>query len=385
MVPRGFKFAAVEAGIKYSGRLDLGLILCEGAASVAATFTKNTIVAAPVTLSKERIKSGYTRGVLVNSGNANACNGEAGMTAAIKSSAKIAAELGIASEDLLVCSTGVIGLPLPAEKFEAAAPSLIAALCDDISPFSRAIMTTDLVPKVASRSFKSGQETITVTGIAKGSGMIKPNMATMLAFIVTDAGLETEILRKSLVRAVELSFNRITVDGDTSTNDTAILMASGAGGKLDDVNSFDEALTEVLKELARMIVKDGEGATKVVDITVTGAKDEELAKRAAFTIAESPLVKTALYGEDPNWGRIAGALGRSGAHDGGPFSILVGDVEIVAGGVGVGADAERRAHEIMTGDEFSITIKVGDGPGEATVTTCDFSEKYITINADYRS
>ncbi len=391
MMPKGFKFAAVKAGIKYKDRLDVGLVYCDSPATAAGVFTKNTVVAAPVVVSRERIKSGRARAILVNAGNANACTGEAGLLAAKKTTATLAAELGISPEEVLVCSTGVIGAPLPVEKIENACAPLREALVGEITDFAASIMTTDLIPKVSRRTFSVGGEVVTVVGAAKGSGMIKPDMATMLGFIVTDLKIGQPLLQKILSRSAELTFNRITVDGDTSTNDTVLLLASGQSGAPEAEKSreteelFTKALTEVCGELARLIVKDGEGATKLVDVKVVGAAGEEEAKKIAFTIAESPLVKTALHGEDPNWGRIAGAMGRSGHFSGGLFNIFIDEVQIVKDGFAVGPEAEKMAHGIMTGPEYSIKVEIFEGSGEATVTTCDFSANYVSINANYRS
>jgi glutamate N-acetyltransferase/amino-acid N-acetyltransferase len=379
------------AGIKYKDRLDMGLICCEAPAAAAGVFTRNTVVAAPVTVSRERVKSGFARAILVNAGNANACTGRQGDEDALRTTATMAKVLGISPDEVLVCSTGVIGAPLPVETMERAMPGLAEALAGDIAPFAKSIMTTDLVEKVSSRRVAIGGVDVVVTGAAKGSGMIKPDMATMLGFIVTDAKVSPKTLQEVLSQAAELSFNRITVDGDTSTNDTLLMMASGLSGapavegSAEALRAFSAAVEEVCRDLARMIVRDGEGATKLVDITVTGATDDGAAKAIAFTIAESPLVKTALHGEDPNWGRIAAALGRSGHFKGGEFGITVGEVPIVRAGAWLGTEAEKAARIVMQGGEFGITVEIFEGAGRATVTTCDFSAGYISINANYRS
>lgn len=391
MTPKGFRFGAVEAAVKKPGRLDLGLLWSDRPASAAAVFTKSTVVAAPVIVSRRRALSGRARGVLVNSGNANACTGEKGIADAERLTAGIARVMEVGEDEVLVCSTGVIGAPMPVERIEARLPALSEALKSDTEDFSRAIMTTDTVPKVATRRMECATGVVTLTGVAKGAGMIRPDMATMLCFIATDAEAGAELLNRVLRGAVEVSFNRITIDGDTSTNDTVILLANGASGapRLEDspelAASFAEALESLCRELARMIVKDGEGVTKVVDVTVTGAASDEAAKKIAFTIAESPLVKTALHGEDPNWGRIAAAMGRSGRFAGGAFDIVVGDVLLVSDTVWAGAEAEGKAHEVMKRAEYPITVRIREGQGTATVTTCDFSADYVSINADYRS
>ncbi len=391
MLPKGFKFAAVEAGVKNPGRLDMGLIFCETEASVGAVFTKNKVVAAPVVLSRERAKRGHGRAVLVNSGNANACTGERGMADAVSLTAAAASRLGVDAGDVLVCSTGVIGENLPVDRMEGALDSLVGRMGDDPMPFAESILTTDLVTKVAHRTLEFGGEKVSIMGVVKGSGMIRPDMATMLGFIVTDAKVSGLVLGHLLERAVTHSFNRITVDGDTSTNDTVIAMASclsDAPALEDDAEGgelFCKELKSLCKELARMIVRDGEGATKVVDVTVVGARDGLAAENIAFTIAESPLVKTAIHGEDPNWGRIAGALGRSNDYEGGPFDIEIGGIPILKESTGLSKEAEGLAHKKMCEKEYEIRVRVGDGEGEASVVTCDFSAQYVSINADYRS
>jgi glutamate N-acetyltransferase/amino-acid N-acetyltransferase len=381
----------VGAAIKTPDRLDMGLILCEREATAAGVFTSNKVVAAPVTLSRQRVADGRARAVLVNSANANVCNGPRGMVDAKHLSASAACELGLAPEEVLVCSTGVIGQALPFERMEKEIAPLCATLSADSAPFAASILTTDTGPKISERAITVDGEEILITGIAKGAGMIRPDMATMLAFLVTDAAVDAVLLQKVLSACVERTFNRITVDGDTSTNDTVLLLASGMsdapvieeGGEGFEI--FAAALTSICRELSRMIVRDGEGATKLVDITVTGAADEASARKIAFTIAESPLVKTALHGEDPNWGRIAGALGRSPGYGGSPFDIFVEEVCIVEKSISTGLEKEDAAHEIMRSDEYTIKVVIFEGLGEATVTTCDFTDDYIRINADYRS
>ncbi|WP_025323243.1 bifunctional glutamate N-acetyltransferase/amino-acid acetyltransferase ArgJ [Deferrisoma camini] len=390
MIPRGFRFGAVRAGIKGPGRLDMGLLWCETPASAAGVFTRNRVVAAPVVLCRERVVRGTTRAVLVNAGNANACTGEAGLADARRLTAAAARELGVAPEEVLMCSTGVIGARLPVDRMEKAIPALRASLAEDPDPFARSILTTDRFPKISARSFRVEGREVCLVGVAKGAGMIRPDMGTMLAFLATDAAVEPPLLRQVLVQAVDRTFNRITVDGDTSTNDTVLLLAGGAAGVAPadapgGLDALAEAVEGVCRDLARMIVADGEGATKVVEVRVVGAADEASALRIARTVAESPLVKTAIHGEDPNWGRIAAALGRSGAYGGGPFHIAVGGVEIVRDGLGLGLEAEAEAHRAMTGREFEIRITLDEGAGEAAVTTCDLSAEYVRINADYRS
>lgn len=391
MTPKGFKFAAVEAAVKKPGRLDLGLVWSECDASVAAMFTRNTVVAAPVVVSRKRAALGTARGVLVNSGNANACTGEKGVADALYLTAEAASLMGVSDETMLVCSTGVIGTPMPVDRVAAAIPGLKPVLAEDPAPFARCIMTTDTVPKVAERTVHHKGVPVRLLGIAKGAGMIRPDMATMLAFIVTDAKVQPATLRAFLKVAVNETFNTVTIDGDTSTNDTIIALANGQSGaeavEADPLlaREFSEALFEVCAELARLIVKDGEGVTKVVDIYVKGAKDDAAARKIAFTIAESPLVKTAFHGEDPNWGRIAGAMGRSGAFEGGLFNISIGLTLLVKDSVWQGQGAEAEAHAVMKTSEYPITVEIHEGTGSAKVTTCDFSADYVRINADYRS
>ena len=389
--PRGFRFGAVEAAVKKPGRLDLGLLWTEAPASVAGVFTKNLVQAPPVLLCRERVASGRARAVMANSGNANACSGDEGLSGARRLTASLAAALGVSEGTVFPCSTGVIGLPLPVDRMEAALPALVGSLDEDPEPFARAIMTTDSFPKLSERSLDVGGTEVRVLGIAKGAGMIRPDMATMLAFVLTDARVGSGALQTILSEAVERSFNRITVDGDTSTNDTVLLLASGGagGGMLDGeaepLRALGQAVTAVCRDLARMMVRDGEGASKVVDVTVRGAASEAAAVLIARTVGESPLVKTALHGEDPNWGRIAAALGRSGAYGGGPFHIAIGGVAVVRAGLGLGASAEARAHRAMEQKEYEIVVELEEGRGEATVTTCDLTAEYVRINADYRS
>ncbi|MBI5017433.1 MAG: bifunctional glutamate N-acetyltransferase/amino-acid acetyltransferase ArgJ [Deltaproteobacteria bacterium] len=390
-VPRGFRFAAVEAAVKKPGRLDLGLIACDEGASVAGTLTRNLVRAAPVELCQERLAGGAARAVIANSGNANACAGAEGLAAAQRLTASLAAQLSVPEAQVFPCSTGVIGIPLPVERMERMLPALVAALGDDPEPFARSILTTDSFPKVVGRPLDVGGREVRVLGVAKGAGMIRPDMATMLAFVLTDARVGPRTLQRIVFDAVESSFNRITVDGDTSTNDTVLALASGrAGGEPLDADpaalgTLGRALGEVCRELARQMVRDGEGATKLVDVTVRGARDDGAALRVARTVAESPLVKTALHGEDPNWGRIAAALGRSGAYGGGAFQIAIGGVPVARAGLGLGAESEARAHEAMKGQEYEVIVELEEGTGAATVTTCDLTAEYVRINADYRS
>ncbi|HHB76577.1 MAG TPA: bifunctional glutamate N-acetyltransferase/amino-acid acetyltransferase ArgJ [Desulfobulbus sp.] len=391
---KGFSAAAVEAGIRYKNRLDLGLIYSDRPAVTAGVFTTNRVKAAPVLLDKERLQSGQAQAVLINSGNANACTGEQGMEFARLTTDMAARELDIESGLVQVASTGVIGEPLESEPFARAMPGLVKTLSrDGFDDLARAMMTTDTRPKIVHRTIAVDGVLVSIVGIAKGAGMIMPNMATMLCFVLTDARIVFPVLRDIVEKGVEASFNRITVDGDTSTNDTVLVMANGAAGNgwleednPDAVATFKTAMEEVFSELATMIVADGEGATKMVTIRVEGAREQEAALDAARTIANSPLVKTAFFGQDPNWGRIMAALGRSNCffH---PERVCISfdDVMMVENGLGLGVEAERKAAMVMRQKEFTVHVQLNDGVECGEILTCDLSSEYIAINADYRS
>jgi len=394
MIIEGFSYAAIQAGIRYSNRLDLGLIYCETPAAAAGVFTANRVKAAPVQLDMQRIARGTAQAILINSGIANACTGEQGFEAAGKTAALAASALGISEEMVLVASTGVIGEQLEVAKFEQAMGGLAA----DLSPsgFGRvaeAMMTTDTFPKTAFRRLKLDGREVKLFGMAKGAGMIMPDMATMLCFVLTDARISTPVLDALLRTSVDRSFNRITVDGDTSTNDMVLVLANGRAGNrsLDGENTeeeglFQEALNGLLKELALRIVEDGEGATKLVIIRVVGARNADEAQRAARTIANSPLVKTAFFGEDANWGRIIAALGRSGAgFDPAAVDIFFDEIMMVENGLGLGSEAEKRATAILKQDHFTVSVDLKKGNGESEIYTSDLSLEYVKINADYRS
>jgi glutamate N-acetyltransferase/amino-acid N-acetyltransferase len=373
--PLGFKATAAAAGIKKSG-LDLGLIVSDRPATAAAVFTKNTFPAAPVLLSRQNLlDSGHVlRALLVNSGNANACNGDAGMAVALSCAAQLAAKLGCSPAEIFVASTGVIGRPLPVEKISGALSGLISAP-GDAAEFSRAIMTTDTYPKVACSEVNG----VRVFGFAKGSGMIHPNMATMLSFILTDAKMDFPDLDRGLRYAADRSFNSITVDGDTSTNDTVALLANGASGITPNPETFTAQLTDVCQQLAKAIARDGEGATRFVELTVEGAPSDESAREIARCVARSPLVKTAIYGADPNWGRLVAAVGNSGvALASNQIEIYIDNISMIRG------DLEA-AQKRMKEKEIKLRIVLHSGTGRATVWTCDFTEGYIRINADYTS
>lgn len=387
----GFRFAGIAAGIKANGKPDLGLIVADEAVPTAAVYTKNLVQAAPVLLAKQRTKKGKARAILVNAGCANACTGKPGLEAAKVSTASIAEALGIDASQVIPASTGVIGALLPAHKIVAARESLIAALsAEGGDDFARAIMTTDQWPKIASVEVKLGRSTVRVLGIAKGAGMIHPDMATTLGFVVTDAGVSAPLLRKLLRDAVDATFNAISVDGDTSTNDTIVAMASGRGPAVKagskEAKALAAALTDVLGALGESIVRDGEGARHVARIEVSGLANDRAARAVAKTIATSPLVKTALHGRDANWGRILAAAGRAGiTFDPDRAEIRIGDETIVRGGMPVGAEAEKRAAQILQGPAYTISVVLGRGKGRAHYLTCDLGTDYIAVNANYRS
>lgn len=393
MAVKGFMFAAVEAAIKKPGRLDLALIFSEVPAIVAAVYTTNRVKAAPVLLSMERTAGGRAQALVVNSGNANACTGRQGMADAAETAAAVARRLRIPEELVLVASTGVIGKALPMERIRNAVPALVEGLSrTDLEGVAAAIMTTDTFPKIETVTGEAGGTAYTIAGVAKGAGMIMPNMATMLSFLVTDAEIDPGLLRRLFREAVDSSFNAITVDGDTSTNDTALILANGRAGNPEIRESTPEAerfgalLRRVLLSLARQIVRDGEGATKLVEIRVLGALSGDDAKKAAMAVANSLLVKTAFFGQDANWGRILAAVGYSGAEmDQDRVSLFFDDVRMVRDGVFAGGDAEERGTEVLRKREFTVTVDLGLGDGAATVYTSDISHDYVSINADYRT
>ncbi len=389
----GILAAGMAAGIKKDAALDLALIVSERDATVAGVFTTNKVVAAPLVLDRERLHHGKGRAILINSGNANACTGRRGYADAVKMAALTAKALRVPPEDVFVGSTGVIGKPLPMEIIETAIPLLAARLHrHGGEDAARAIMTTDTTLKTAAVSDTIGGRTVTVGGIAKGSGMIHPNMATMLAYLATDAQVPRAVLQRGLRQATERSFNRIPVDGDTSTNDMVLCLANGLAGNRPlkpgsaDARRFQSLLDHVCLDLAKKIAWDGEGATKFVELRVKGARTHADALRAAVAIATSSLVKTAWFGEDANWGRIMAALGRSGARIAEDrIAIIVGPVQIVRRGMGLGPDVEERANAVMKSREFSVTVDLGTGHADATVWTTDLTMDYIKINASYRS
>ncbi len=392
-VPQGFRAAACSSGIKKSGKLDMALICAEQPVYCAGVFTRNQVLAAPVRLTQSRVRQGLCQAILVNSGNANACTGERGLLDAKRSGELVAEALDIAPELVAVASTGVIGVPLPMHCFESHVPDLCRTLGDDqFDGVARAMMTTDAFPKVSSRTLMIDDQEVRILGLAKGAGMIHPDMATMLAFVMTDAVLADNLLEDALQKTVDLSFNRITVDRDTSTNDMALLLASGAAGNPSitsdsaSYESFLAALGEVMLDLAKMIVRDGEGATKLVHIQVVGAQSDADALTAARTIATSQLVKTAFFGEDANWGRIIAAAGYAGVTmEPDRVRILFDDVTLVKDGVGRGPEQEALATAVLQNAEFTVTVDLGCGDGRGDYYTSDLSYDYVRINAAYRT
>ena len=396
-IPQGFSFAATQCGLKQS-RLDLGILISETPATAAALFTTNVVVAPPVIASREHLKKSRQRmrGVIVNSGNANCCTHEDGYPASIATARRLADELGGAdASEFIVCSTGVIGAPLRVEKILAAVPQLVqtrSAEAAAFEDFARAIMTTDTRPKWTAAKCQIGGKQVRVLGCAKGAGMIQPNMATMLAFIATDAAIAAPVLRKVLRSVARTTFNAITVDGDTSTNDTVALFANGQSGAVKiktasgaDYKNFVGALERVCRHLALAIVGDGEGAQRVIEIEVRGAPSDSAADRVARTIANSPLVKTAFAGADPNWGRILAAAGRSGVvFDPRRTNIWIAGTAVCRGGREMKFD-EAAAHEKMLAKSVQVRLDLGSGRSSAKIWTCDFTKEYVHINASYRT
>lgn len=388
---RGFRAAGVRCGIKQEG-LDLAVIASDADCSAAGVFTTNAFKAASVTLNQQRLPSDAIRAVVANSGNANACTGERGLRDARRVCELAGELLDVPQVSVLSASTGIIGVFLPMEKVEAGIRQAAAELSTDGGePASRAIMTTDTRPKTCAVEIDIEGVPVRIGGMCKGSGMICPNMATMLAFITTDAAIDPHLLRECLAECVERSFNSLTVDGDMSTNDSVIVLANAMSGCKPIIKGseafdiFDEALGMVCTELAKAVARDGEGATKYVEIRVTGAATRDDAKRAAMAIANSPLVKTAIFGEDPNWGRVLCAAGRSGVRIVPErTSLWFGDVKIVENGEPISLDADA-ARKPMLAKELVITVDIGAGSSEATAFTCDFSYDYVRINAEYHT
>ena len=389
--PKGFRAGATAAGIKKEG-LDLALLVADWGCSAAAVFTTNRAQAAPVVVSREHLAAGQARAVIVNAGCANAGTGEQGLRDARETAAIVAREIGCRAGEVVVASTGVIGVGLPMDKVRTGIAHVVPSLSrEGGAAAARAILTTDTRPKEVVVEFPLDGHRATIGAMAKGSGMIAPNMATLLAFFTTDAALDPRLLHRALREAVGASLNRITVDGDTSTNDMAVVLASGAvpvkavmeEGR--DYDAFRSALTEAAREIAGMIVRDGEGATRVAEVRVEGARLESEADRIARTVAESPLVKTALNGGDPNWGRVLAAVGRAGVDlDMGQVDLFLGDVWVAEGGRARDYD-EARARQALAEDPIRIRVRLKEGRASGWMWTCDLSHGYVDINAHYRS
>jgi len=391
---RGIRASGISCGIKKNGKKDLALIVSDVEAFAAGVFTENHVKAAPVILSQKNIKKGMARGIIVNSGNANACTGDAGYRNAEDMAGLTAKSLGVSPDKILAASTGVIGVPMPIGKIKKGIPLAVKQLgVSGGADAAEAIMTTDTMPKVRSVEYKSGGKTIRIGGIAKGSGMIYPRLATMLSFMATDAAISPKLLKIALRESADRSFNMITVDNDTSTNDTVIILANGlAGNKIiadrgsKEFKLFLDALKSVSAALAKMIVRDGEGATKFIEINIKGANSFKDAKKIALSIANSNLVKTALFGEDPNWGRIVCAAGNSGVKfDMKKIALSIGKEKILKNGSLVKREWEKRVRKIMGRKDVAINLDIGMGDAEATVWTTDLSYEYVKINASYRS
>ena len=390
---KGIRLAASAAGVCYQNRDDVVLIECCEGSTCAGVFTKNAFCAAPVVVARQHMQAASPRYLLINSGNANAGTGEQGMQAAKACCQAVAVASGCASEQVLPYSTGVIGEPLPVDRITDVIPGLVERLDEDSwNQAATAIMTTDTVAKGVSVQVMLDNKPVQITGIAKGSGMIRPDMATMLAYIATDAGIETDLLQQCLHEAVAHSFNRITVDGDTSTNDACMLLASGQSGVelsagSDELAVFQQALNQLSATLAQTIIRDGEGATKFITVQVEQGNDTQECLDVAYTIAHSPLVKTALFASDPNWGRILAAVGRAGLNDLvlDDIQIDLGDVRIVEKGGRAASYTEEQGQAVMSQDEITITVRLGRGQVSDCVWTTDLSYDYVKINAEYRT
>lgn len=390
----GVKLGIASAGIKKPGRKDVVVFELAPGSRVAGIFTRNQFCAAPVTVSRQHLARTAPRYLLVNTGNANAGTGERGMKDAVACCQALADNAGVSADEVLPFSTGVIGEPLPVDKIVGALPEALANTAENRwAEAATGIMTTDTRPKGASCQVDLGGHTVTISGISKGAGMIRPNMATMLGFIATDARIAPDVLQTLASELGEKSFNRITIDGDTSTNDACMLMASGQYGGPEiaadspELATLREALQQVYLDLAHAIVRDGEGATKFVTIDVSGAANQQEALDVAYTVAHSPLVKTALFASDPNWGRILAAVGRAGVPDLNlnALEIYLGDVCLVRQGGRADDYSEERGQAVMDQEEITIAIDLNRGDIRETVWTCDFSHDYVTINAEYRT
>ena len=391
--PLGFQAAGIHCGIKKSNQLDLALCVSEVSGPIAGVFTKNRVAAAPVLLDRQHLHAHRGRAIIVNSGNANACTGKQGLIAARSMATAIAHRLFVPVQQVFVGSTGVIGRALPIDRITKAVPTLMLRLSvQGGHQAAQAILTTDLRPKTVAVQAKIDGRLVTIGGMAKGSGMIHPNMATMLGYLTTDAAIAPSALQRALKSATDQSFNCITVDGDTSTNDTVLCLANGLARNrtiqpgTQSYRAFERLLTEAAQALALMICRDGEGVTKVVKILVEGATTTSAAKRVAETIATSNLFKTALFGEDANWGRVMAAIGRSGVAIN-PDTVMVrfDGIMMVKRGVGTGLDAEKKIAKVFKRKEFTVAIHLAQGLADAHMWTTDLSYDYVRINASYRS
>ncbi len=382
MTPKGFTFSAVNAGVKSPSvkRPDMGLISCNREAVASGVFTLNQVKAAPVLIGMELVRKGTLRAVIANAGNANACTGNGGVEDARLIMGAVARSLGIGRDDVAPLSTGVIGIRLPVERMIEKIPELVKGLRDDPDVFARSIMTTDTYPKVVTR--RAGAAT--VLGIAKGAGMIAPDMATTLAVVLTDAVVDKQDLDNIIKKAIEHTFNAVTIDGDTSTNDTLLALASGYVNE--NINEIEQAISVVIRDLALLIVRDGEGATKFVEVRVEGAQSDASAKTVAMAVSNSLLVKTALFGADPNWGRIMGAIGYSRVRiDPEKIRVTISGLTVVEQGQEAQGFSEEILHGLLEKRDISICISLGDGPGCFTAYTTDLSYDYVKINSEYRT
>ncbi len=393
--PKGYRAAGVHCGLKKTDAPDIALVLSDIPAAVAGVYTTNLVKGHSLQRTIDLVnRTGLTRGVLINSGNANACVGHAGYTDADEAAGTAASLIGCSSDEILTCSTGVIGQRLNMDAITKGIPSLVSSLSSSAEAghaAEHAMMTTDLVPKESTATIEIGSKKITISGMAKGSGMIHPSLATMIAVITTDARIEASLLQEILKNTVSHTFNRVSVDGDTSVCDTLLLLANGMSGA-DEIKAgsaeydlFSDALTKICTDLSRMIARDGEGATKLVEIEVTGAASPEDAYRIVLSVCRSPLCKTAIFGEDANWGRILTAAGYSGASfDPGKVDISIGDLPVCENGTALDFD-ESAAKKILKKDEVLITITLHEGEYQDRMWTCDFSYDYVKINGSYRS
>lgn len=388
---RGFQFNGIATGIKSKKVLDLGLIYSEVPAVAVGVFTTNKIKAAPVLISQHRISRNLAQAILVNSGNANACTGEKGLKGALELSRVLAQKIGVPEEQILLASTGIIGVQLPLERIKKGIPELVNGLSPlKIKRFARSILTTDAFPKIVKKKLILEDKIVRIWGVAKGAGMIMPHLATMLAFIMTDAVIQISLLKSLLKKGVAQSFNRITVDGEMSTNDMVIALANGMAGnrKITSTSpalkSFEDSFFTVLSELSLMIVRDGEGATKAIWLTIENAKSIDEARRAAFAVANSMLVKSSFFGEEANWGRIMAALGRCGISvDQNRIDISYGSLRVVKNGVS--CNTEVKAKEVLKQKEFELKISLNKGKSRFRVLTTDLTPRYVEINSNYKS